>query len=227
MKTQLQKLAGYDVEVLVDRSDSTRITDCCKQPTRRQAAPSPPIPRCDHIAEQTARFTREVCKVLGDGIYVGLFNTQLTPLVSATSRKLRAALRRNPPADGTFTADALHARIEAYFERKAANPHTKPLFLICVTDGEPNGTTVPGVSRDPQQAVADIIIGATRRMKDSGEIRILFVQIGNCGKARAFLLWLANGLTPLGAVYDIVESVTATEASSAASITKEIAEALR
>lgn len=226
MKTNLHKLAGYDVEVLVDRSDSTRITDCCTQPTRGQPKPSTPISRCDHIAETTARFTREVCKVVGDGIYVGLFNTQLTPLVNATSRKLRAALRRNPPTDGTFTADALHARIEAYFERKAANPLTKPLFLICVTDGEPNGTTVPGVSRDPQQAVADIIIGATKRISEPGEIRILFVQIGNCGKARAFLQWLANGLTSLGAVHDIVESVTATDETTASSITKVIAAAL-
>lgn len=208
MAVKLAKLAGFDLELLIDRSGSMNNDDCktgkgmfCKKTSR-----------WNYIAEQTAELAGEACKVDNGGIYVGLFNTRLQPIENADADKVRDAFEQYSPNDGTYTADALNARINAYFARKAANASTKPLILICVTDGEPTGSTVRGVSRDPQQAVADVISNATKKISSRKEIGIFFLQVGFDKNATPFLQWLNNGLVAAGAAFDIVDAKTAEDA---------------
>jgi hypothetical protein len=208
MGLNLKKLQGYDLELLIDRSGSMN-TDDCK--TGGGFFGGKKVTRWNYVADQTAELAGEAAKVDDDGIYVGLFNTRLQPIENADEAKVRNAFRQYSPTDGTNTADALNDRLEAYFARKAKGA-AKPLILVVVTDGEPTGTTVKGVSRDPQQAVADVIVNATKRIGSRKEIGIFFLQVGYDKKATTFLAWLDDGLTSAGAAYDIVDAKTAEDA---------------
>jgi hypothetical protein len=212
MAVRLAKLAGYDLEILIDRSGSMSKEDV---PVGKKGlfGGTKYTSRWASCAEQTAELAGEACKVDDDGIYVGLFNTRLQPIDNADADKVRAAFKQYSPTDGTNTADALNARINAYFERKAKGG-AKPLILICVTDGEPTGSTVSGVSRDAQQAVADVISNATKKISSRKEIGIFFIQVGFDKAATVFLQWLDDGLVAAGAAHDIVDAKTAEDAKN-------------
>lgn len=171
------------------------------------------VSRWDYVAEQVAQLVAQACTVDRNGIFLGLFNTRLMPLANASADGVRNAFKRFSPQGGTHIADAIHARIEAYFARKARDPQTKSLVLIVVTDGEPTGTSVDGISKDPQQAVADVIVHATKRITSGEEIGIFFLQVGADKNAPAFLGWLDAGLTAVGAAFDIVSVKTADNAA--------------
>ncbi len=171
-----------------------------------------PTSRWNYVAAQTAELAAEASKVNKDGFYAAIFDTTLHPIVNANGLTVAAACRSFRPYTGTNTADALNSRIEAYFARRDADPKTKPLVIVMLTDGEPTGTTVKGVSTDPQQAVADVIVNASKRIKSRKELGILFIQVGFDGKAKIFLQWLDDGLTAAGAVLDIVDTKTADDA---------------
>lgn len=212
MAVRLAKLAGYDLEILIDRSGSMDTEDC---PGSKKGffGGSKNVSRWNYVADQTAELADEACKIDDDGIYVGLFNTSLQPIENANADKVREVFKKYRPTDGTYTADALNARINAYFERKAKGG-AKPLILICVTDGEPTGTRVAGISRDAQQAVADVISNATKKIGSRKEIGIFFIQVGFDKKATAFLQWLDDGLVAAGAAFDIVDAKTAEDAKN-------------
>lgn len=73
----------------------------------------------------------------------------------------------------------------------------RPETLLVITDGVPNN----------QDAVEQIIIKATKKMKKNEELSITIVQIGNDRAASSWLQHLDDGLTKKGAKFDIVDVV--------------------
>jgi len=215
MAINLAKLAGKDLELLIDRSGSMGTPDCANGATR-----------WNHVAGQTAELATAALTVDDDGIYVGLFDDQLVEVPNADGNKVLAAFQQYRPRNGTDTAMAINARLEAYFERRdgkkggmfskgtpGLGDKVKPLILIVVTDGRPTQNSVKGLSSDGQKAVAQVITNATKRIKSRKEIGIFFVQVGYDKGATAFLQWLDDGLTSEGAAFDIVDAKTAEDAA--------------
>lgn len=225
-KVNLSKLSTRDLEFLIDGSGSMAMEqgrDCeveveekgflgkTKTVVKR-------IFRWDFVGPQAAYLAGEAVKVDDDGIYAAVFNERLTPIANANADTVAAVFKRGCPGGGTNTAAALKARIDAYFQRLAANPNTKDTVIFVVTDGAPThdlrGSHVS--TAQAQKAVADVIIDATKRLTAAGKTRkalgIFFLQVGHDPAATAFLQYLDDNLTANGATMDIVDTKNASQA---------------
>jgi Mg-chelatase subunit ChlD len=191
MSTKYERLSKYDIEVLVDKSGSMAEKDGTGR-TRWQRA-----------EESTIALARECEKFDDDGITVGVFGDKLKVYenVKAGGDVIANMFKENEPSGGTETAGALRARLDAYFERKKSGK-AKPIIIAVVTDGIPNNP----------DAVANVIVEATKKMDADEEIGIQFLQIGNDAGATAFLKKLDDDLVKQGAKFDIVDTKTQDEA---------------
>ena len=77
----------------------------------------------------------------------------------------------------------------------------KPDFMIVVTDGEPNN----------RQAVKDVLVKQANSQDTDAELTVLFIQIGDDVAAGEFLKELDDGL---GAIFDIVDTMTQAQADA-------------
>jgi uncharacterized protein YegL len=181
------KLNNLDIELLLDKSASMGISDCKGKP------------RWKAMQEQTEAWARDAEKVDSDGITVVPFARDFKVHEGVTANKVHQIFTEHSPGGSTDTALVLKSRLDAYFARKAkATPDApvKSVCLIVITDGEP----------DDRDAVAAIIVDASKKMDADEEIAIQFIQIGQDGAAEAFLKYLDDNLTAQGAKFDIVDT---------------------
>lgn len=100
---------------------------------------------------------------------------------------------------GTRMAEPLADRLNTFFSHRAASG--KPLLIAVITDG------CPAPKREPMM-VADVLINATRKMRDARDVTVVFFQIGGADfKGQRFLSYLDNQLVADGARFDIVKNV--------------------
>jgi uncharacterized protein YegL len=223
----LAKLSSRDLEFLIDGSGSMAMEsgrDCEVEVEEKGGLFSKArtvvkkIFRWDFVGPQAAYLAGEAAKVDDDGIYAAVFNERLTPIANANADTVAAVFKRGCPGGGTNTAAALKSRIDAYFQRLAANPNTKDTVIFVVTDGAPThnlrGQHVSTV--EAQKAVADVIVDATKRLTAAGKTRkalgIFFLQVGHDAQATKFLEYLDDNLTSAGATMDIVDTKNASQA---------------
>jgi hypothetical protein len=100
---------------------------------------------------------------------------------------------------GTRMSQPLEDRLNNFFSKRQSIG--RPLLLAVITDG------VPAPKREPF-LVADVLINATKRMRDAKDVTVVFFQIGGADfKGQRFLNYLDNGLVADGARFDIVKNV--------------------
>lgn len=179
-------LANLDIELLLDKSGSMETPDCPGGQTRWKYA-----------EEMAVSLARKAGKYDKDGIVVTMFAGGHRTHEGVTEAKVAEVFREHEPSGATNTAAALEARLNAYFARKSAGG-AKNVLLFVVTDGEPTD----------REAVANVIVAATKKMDRDEEVAIQFVQVGKDEQAAKFLAFLDDGLTARGARFDVVDTVT-------------------
>lgn len=180
-----EELAKYDYVIMIDKSGSMSTTDC---PGGKS--------RWAYAQEQTEAIARQAAQFDSDGIDVVVFSGTPKEYKGVTPDKVSQIFIENSPGSSTDTAAALELVLGGYRARKAADANTKPLIVICITDGEPND----------RGAVDKVIINHTNTMTNDNETGITFIQIGKDAGARQFLQHLDDDLQGLGAKYDIVDT---------------------
>jgi len=133
-----------------------------------------------------------------DGMTLYTFSNNPQRYDNITAEKATALLNRTEPSGSTNLAGVLQDAFDNYFNRRAkgkSQPNGE--YLMVVTDGEP----------DDQEAVARVIVAATKKVTSANELTLTFVQVGQDPKATAFLAKLDDDLEKLGAKYDIVDTI--------------------
>lgn len=182
-------LKNLDIEFLLDKSGSMATNDCPGGKSRWQYA-----------QETTTALATLAEKHDPDGITVVPFAGSYKVHEGVTAAKVAQVFQEHSPMGSTNTAAVLKARLDACFDRKAKGVG-KSTCMFVLTDGAP----------DDQQAVADTIIAATKRMDRDEEIAIQFIQVGLDAGATAFLKYLDDNLVSKGAKFDIVDTVKIAE----------------
>lgn len=178
-------LKNLDIEFLLDKSGSMLSPDCPGARTRWAYAQETTLGLATHAERHDP-----------DGITVVPFAGSFKAYEGVTAAKVNQIFQENQPAGSTNTAAVLKSRLDAYFARKASGK-AKSTCLLVMTDGAP----------DDQQAVANVIVEATKKMDADEEIAISFIQVGQDPEATKFLEWLDDGLVAKGAKFDIVDTV--------------------
>jgi Mg-chelatase subunit ChlD len=168
---------GDDFIFLLDVSGSMSATDTPNG-----------LSRYEFAKEKALAFCHEAAKIDSDGISIIRFGHNIEKFSDITPDQIEKAFAGGANEGSTETAKALQAAWEEHLERK--NEQT---FVLVVTDGAP---------RD-QQAVKNVIIDITNKVKDEREFNIAFLQVGNDASVAAFLKELDDDLK--GAKYDIVD----------------------
>lgn len=178
-------LKNLDIELLLDKSGSMTNRDCPGNKTR-----------WEYGQETTLALATVAEKYDQDGITVVPFAGRFKVHEGVTSAKVTQVFQEHSPMGSTDTAGVLRNRLDAYFGRKGKG-QAKSTVLLVLTDGAP----------DDMQAVADVIINATKNMDRDEEIAISFIQIGTDPAATKFLEFLDDGLQAKGAKFDIVDTL--------------------
>ncbi len=178
-------MKNLDIEFLLDKSGSMATNDCQGGKTRWQ-----------YGQETLLALATTAAKHDPDGITVVVFAGGAKTYEQTTPAKVTQIFQENEPAGSTNTAEALQARLDAYFARKA-NGTAKSTCILVMTDGEPND----------EAAVERVIIEATKQMERDEEIAISFIQVGRDPGATKFLTRLDDGLVAKGAKFDIVDTL--------------------
>jgi Mg-chelatase subunit ChlD len=177
-------LSEYDFVVVIDKSGSMGEED---MPGGRS--------RWDYMQETATAFTRDICKLDGDGIGVVLFSgSSVIAEDGCTVDKVKEIFANNRPGGTT----PLHLALAEAF--KLAGKSAKKDFIIVFTDGVPD---------EPGNA-ADLIKRQANSQETDDACTILFVQVGRDAGATKYLRSLDDDLK--GAKFDIVDAKTMDEA---------------
>lgn len=189
----VEDLKKRDFIVMIDMSGSMEEKDMPGGVSRWEAA-----------QEAALSLARECEKYDNNGITVVVFNGKWNIYENVTSGGdiIKNIFTENSPHGSTNTSGALGVVLEAYLKSKATPETCKPITVVCLTDGRPDG------GEDGEKALAKTIINAANHIDDGNEIGISFVQVGKDGHATAFLKRLDKNLTDEGAKYDIVNAIT-------------------
>lgn len=195
---QKEDLGKYDYILLIDKSGSMN------DPVKASGGQS----RWEAARELTHAVAQEAAKYDDDGITVCLFSSSYKEFVNITNgvEKVDEIFDKNSPNGGTDTAAVVNHYFQDYLIRKKKSAsETKPMILICVTDGVP----------DDESALQRTIVDFTKKLDSEDEVGITFLQIGDNGHARDFLKRLDDELVDKrGAKFDIVDTKNADELDS-------------
>lgn len=178
-------LRNYDIVIAIDKSGSMSKRDCRGGKSRWQ-----------YVQETAGALARKAEEIDNDGITVVLFGSSVHVSENVTSAKVEQIFSEHEPGGSTDTAAALSAALNT---RK-----DKPLLIVVLTDGEP----------DDKQAVEAVIVNATQNLSDNGDgdtgdLGILFLQVGHDSDASAWLRKLDDELAD--AKFDVVDAKTVDE----------------
>lgn len=189
------ELKNLDIELLVDKSASMGTRDCNGK-SRWEAAEETAF----GLASLAGRYD-------SDGIVLVPFNNLFSVVENVTPETVAQLFKEHTPFSGTKTDAALKDRLDAHFRRREGGS-TKSTCLLVLTDGAP----------DDREAVATVIVDATKKMGADEELAIQFIQVGDDGDARQFLQWLDDNLVAKGAKFDIVDTVQMTQITDIESV---------
>ncbi|MBD2215162.1 VWA domain-containing protein [Nostoc linckia FACHB-104] len=134
-----------------------------------------------------------------DGITVYTFSKKFKRYDRVDASKVEQIFEENEPSGNTALAEVLQDALQNYLQRKEKKEvKSNGETILVVTDGKP----------DDQEAVAKVIIEASRQIDKDEELAISFIQIGNDKEATEFLKFLDDDLKKIGAKFDIVDTVS-------------------
>lgn len=186
--TNMRLLSEYNVELIVDSSQSMRKIDCPGG-----------LSRWNWCGMQAKDLGRQLAPYVPRGLTITAFARDYDVYRNATPNNIAELFDYPNFRGGTRLSKPLYDRLNEFFVRR--QPGSKPLLIAVITDGVPHPFEEP-------ELVANTLVNATRRMIDPREVTVVFFQIGSRDRfGRAFLNYLDNGLVENGARYDFVKAV--------------------
>lgn len=184
---QLKLLASYNIELIVDRSNSMRRPDCPGGLSRWQ-----------WCGEQSSDLARALMPYVPDGLTITTFASDHEVFPHSSPQKIVSIFDQPNFQLGTRLCEALTDRLTDYFAHR--HPGGKPLLIAVITDGMPTPFPEPLLVRDE-------LVKVTKWMNDPREVTVAFLQIGGRDfRGQAYLQDLDANLVGYGAKYDIVHT---------------------
>ena len=181
-------LAKYQIELIVDRSNSMRHRDCPGG-----------LSRWAWCGQQAQGLAKAIAPFVPNGFTMTAFAWQFDVYKNCSPQNITDLFDHPNFEFGTKLAEALSSRLDNYLAQPPAS--TKPLLIAVITDGVP-------FPPPEQNMVCDVIIKATKRMKEKSDISVVFFQVGGRDlKGRDYLHFLDHDLVRNGAKFDIVKSI--------------------
>ncbi len=186
---QARALAKYDLEIIIDRSMSMRRRDCPGG-----------LSRWDWCAYQAQDLAAALSPFAPNGMTISRFATDFDVHERSSAQQVAWIMQQRDFQFGTLLSQPLAARLDAYFRRHRRGD--KPLMLAVITDGRP-------FPRPEPRIVRDVLVRASLRMAEPGEVKVVFLQIGGDDpRGEAYLMDLATNLVNYGARFQYVQTVT-------------------
>lgn len=181
-------LSKYDVELIVDASMSMRKRDCPGF-----------LSRWDWCGYQSIELARQLAPFASQGITLTSFNRNFTVFEHQNPQQLTTLFERTPLALNTRLAEPLADRLNDYLVHRGS---ARPRLIAVITDGVPRPF-------EQAQMVEDVLIHASKMIKDPRELTVVFFQIGGRDLlGQEFLGEIDNKLVARGARFDIVQTVS-------------------
>lgn len=126
--------------------------------------------RWEWCGAQTAALAQQYNSVAPNGLSVVLFSTGTRIFPNVKVQEIPKIFTEFRPGGITNEATALRQTLGDYFNRKnMTNGNVKPLLVAVITDGEPTD----------KGALVNTIGMAMGELRQQGEIKITFLQVGN------------------------------------------------
>jgi hypothetical protein len=177
-------LKKYNICVLLDVSGSMN----------SPAAPYQALSKGEWSRQQIYSLASEAEKLSQGAFDFGIFSSGFQIYPNCTAAGVLQVLAGVKTGGGTNLADALQAAIDSRYTKSA----NRPFLIVVITDALIGG---------PKQ-IDDMVIKAAQQARSSGDIKIVFLQIGSNTTGRMLVDYLDTQPITEGAPYDIVSSVT-------------------
>lgn len=188
-EASVKVLSDFDVELIVDESMSMRRRDCPGG-----------MSRWEWCGMQLRDLSTRLAPFVPRGFTLTTFNGLHHVYPNSTPENVNQLFENPFFMPGTRLSRPLTDRIQNYFDNRRVGG--KPLLIVVITDG------VPAPKREPYM-VAQTLVDASKIMKDSRDVTVVFFQIGGTdGFGRAYLADLDNNLVNNGARFDFVKTVS-------------------
>lgn len=185
----VKELANFDLELIVDQSQSMKRRDCPGGASR-----------WEWCGMQLSNLSNQLSAHSPRGFTLTTFASEFQSYPNATEGDVQRLFGYAQLASGTRLSRPLGARLGHYFANRTAN--SKPLLIVVITDGAPTPAQ-DGV------LVAGNLISASRQITRPGEVNVVFFQIGGGDPfGRIFLNQMDHSLVRAGAKHDIVQTVS-------------------
>jgi len=180
-------LSRYNVELLVDRSQSMNKRDCPGGLSRWQ-----------WCGEQAAGLARTISPLVPQGLTIVPFATEYDVFDHATADNIAELFNTMQLQFGTRLYEPMAEQFDTYFANHA--PSKKPLLVVVITDGVPVPKIEPVLVRKE-------LVDASNRSKPH-EVTVIFCQIGaQDAEGQAYLQDLDQNLGQYGARNNIVHTI--------------------
>ncbi|HEY9759073.1 MAG TPA: hypothetical protein V6C97_28160 [Oculatellaceae cyanobacterium] len=181
-------LADYNLELIVDRSNSMKKPDCPDG-----------LSRWAWCGVQAANLSKSLTPFTQNGLTIIPFATEYHVFEHATTSNIDQLFNSIALQNGTRLYEPLTERLDNYFAHKKQN--SKPLLIVIVTDGLPSPRLEPALVRST-------LIEASRRMTNPTDVTVFFCQIGEDDRGgQRYLTDLDQNLTTYGAQYNFVHLI--------------------
>jgi hypothetical protein len=183
-----QALADFDLELVVDESESMKHRDCPGN-----------ISRWQWCGEELSDLSQLLSPHLQHGFTLTTFASDYQVLKNARPEDVTARFEKHPSDVSTRLSAPLNSRFKNFFETRSSS--SKPALVVVITDGVPH---------PPQEAalVVDSIISASKRVQNNNELTVVFFLVGRENQeGQQFVKELDDDLVNRGAKYDIVRSM--------------------
>lgn len=185
---QIKLLASYNIELIIDRSDSMQRVDCPGG-----------LSRWDWAGRQAAALAGALSPYVPQGLTITTFAHGYDVYKHSNPQAVVSIFNQPNFELGTRLGEPLEERLDDYFQHH--RPGDKPLLIVVITDG------VPIPKRYEPELVRTELVNATKEMTDPFELTVTFLQVGgNDLYGKAYLTDLDLNLLRYGARYDIVHT---------------------
>ena len=181
-------LADYNLELIVDRSNSMHTPDCPGG-----------LSRWAWCGEQAGQLSKVLAPFTPNGLTIIPFATEYDVFEHATPQNIDQLFNALTLQQGTRLFEPLTERLDDYFVHH--KPNSKPLLIVVVTDGIPSPKFEPAL-------VKNTLIEASQKMTSQGEVTVIFCQIGGDDRfGQRYLMSLDENLVNDGAKYHFVHAI--------------------
>lgn len=182
-------LSTYDVELIVDRSNSMRRRDCPGFESR-----------WGWCGKQAEALGAQLEPIAPHGVTVTTFASDYAVYENLAPFQIESLFANSKLQLGTRMSEPLQDRLGKAFLRQKQTG--KPTMIVVITDGVPHPAYEP-------RLVVETLIEASKHMKTPDQIKVVFLQIGSRDMlGQRFLNDLDNNLVSWGAKFDFVQTST-------------------